>query len=105
MFGFYVFVIFHVLFLHGPGQRRKMMVMNFLDANGFMHINEAKTSWFCTSVLPAAGTHSEQADRNTLYRALPGLGVAKWSPKGTQTGYINYYKFMQETHYTSLSCY
>lgn len=22
-----------------------MIVRNFLDANGFMHINEAKTSW------------------------------------------------------------
>ncbi|CAJ1426197.1 unnamed protein product, partial [Effrenium voratum] len=25
--------------------QRKMLVMAFLDANGFMHINEAKTSW------------------------------------------------------------
>ncbi|CAK9094859.1 unnamed protein product [Durusdinium trenchii] len=52
--------------------QRKMMVMNFLDANGFMHINEAKTSWFCTSYPLHVAVRQKKA---AVVRALLLLGA------------------------------
>mmetsp|Transcript_77698 Transcript_77698/g.171637 ORF Transcript_77698/g.171637 Transcript_77698/m.171637 type:complete len:198 (+) Transcript_77698:74-667(+) len=52
--------------------QRKMIVMNFLDANGFMHINEAKTSWGRTSYPLHEAVRQKKA---AVVRALLLLGA------------------------------
>mmetsp|Transcript_73080 Transcript_73080/g.116240 ORF Transcript_73080/g.116240 Transcript_73080/m.116240 type:complete len:197 (-) Transcript_73080:137-727(-) len=52
--------------------QRKMIVMNFLDANGFMHINEAKTSWGRTSYPLHVAVRQKKA---AVVRALLLLGA------------------------------
>ena len=49
-----------------------MIVMNFLDANGFMHINEAKTSWGRTSYPLHVAVRQKKA---AVVRALLLLGA------------------------------
>lgn len=52
--------------------KRKVLVKDFLETNGFMHVNEAKRSWGMTSYPLHAAVHQKNA---AVVKALLQLGA------------------------------